>query len=85
MLGSRKGVNLPGLPVICRPFPRKTSLICCSELSRGVDMIFASFIRNGAALTEIRGILARRQEHQDHLQDREPPGHGQLGRDYCCI
>lgn len=62
-LGSRKGVNLPGLPVDLPSVNDKDKADLQFAVDHNVDMIFASFIREVKDLNAIRDVLGPKGRH----------------------
>ena len=57
LLGSRKGVNVPGVSVKLPGITQKDKDDIIFGISQGLDFVAASFVRNADAVREIRKVL----------------------------
>merc|ERR1712130_656693 len=63
IISSRKGVNLPGIKVDLPAISKKDKDDILFGLEKGIDMIFASFIRKKEDVIEIRNLLGEEGKH----------------------
>ena len=64
LLGERKGVNCPGTTLDLPPFTEYDASVLSWGVKRGVDAVFASFIRSGDDVRAMRSFLDAEVEKQ---------------------
>jgi pyruvate kinase len=63
LIGSRKGINLPGVCVDLPAISEKDKLDLTFGIEQNVDMVFASFIRKAKDVKDIRNHLGEKGSH----------------------
>ena len=67
-LGDKKGINVPGRPVDLPAFTAYDQAVLAWGVSRGVDLVFASFTRSAEDVTAMRAFLASCGPGGDRVQ-----------------
>lgn len=65
-LGNRKGVNVPNVKIKLPGITQKDKEDIIFGISQGIDFIAASFVRNAAAIRDIKAIL--KEHNAEHIK-----------------